>query len=70
MNPFEIITFAVTGIGVVLAFGPFRLSGAFDGAGRGTSWFAHNEDLPLDARPSEDAVDAPIPVRPLRSRAR
>ena len=39
-------------------------------AGRdGAMWFDHLADLPLEERPSEDALDAPIPRRPLHGRS-
>jgi hypothetical protein len=31
-------------------------------------WFDHQEDHAIDERPVEDAVDSPIPHRPLRAR--
>jgi hypothetical protein len=36
--------------------------------GKGSMWFDHQDDLAFDERPIEDAVDAPIPHRPLRAR--
>ena len=35
----------------------------------GSMWFDHLADVPLDERPSEDALDAPIPRRPLVGRS-
>ncbi len=71
MIPFEIVTLAVGGGGLVLALvAAFRGQNPFtDLSRRGDMWFDHAEDLPLEARPSEDERDAPIPRRELRSRA-
>ncbi|MDQ6745214.1 MAG: hypothetical protein M3Z27_04245 [Actinomycetota bacterium] len=70
MNAFETIILIVTVAAVVLAlsavFGPGR---SLQDIGRsGSLWFDHQDDLPLDQRPSEDERDAPIPRRPLRGR--
>jgi len=70
MNAFELVTICVTLGGVLLSFTPpFRLRGSFGDVGRrGMMWFDRAEDCDIAERPSEDAVDAPIPHRPLRAR--
>lgn len=61
-----LVTAGAAGIGVV---DYLRSGGAFAWAGRnGRFWFDHAVDQPLDERPSEDAIDLPIPRRPLRGR--
>jgi hypothetical protein len=61
-----LVTAGATAIGVV---DHFRSGGAFAWAGRnGGLWFDHAGDRPIAERPSEDAVDLPIPRRPLRGR--
>ena len=35
----------------------------------GVVWFDHLADLPIDQRPLEDELDAPIPRRPLVGRS-
>ena len=70
MNAYETVTIMVTaGAAVVGLVDYLRSGGAFGAAGRvGTFWFDHAADQPIDQRPSEDAVDLPIPRRPLRGR--
>jgi len=70
MNAYETVTILVTaGAAVVGAVDYLRSGGAFASAGRtGGLWFDHAADQPIDQRPSEDAVDLPIPRRPLRGR--
>lgn len=70
VNALETITILVTAgatlVGVVNAF----RGGVLSRLGRdGVMWFDHIDDLPLDERPSEDDRDAPIPRRPLYTRA-
>ncbi len=70
MNAFETIILIVAVAAVALAlgarFGPAR---SLQDIGRsGSFWFDHQDDVPLDQRPSEDDRDAPIPRRPLRGR--
>ncbi len=71
VNLFEIVTIVVSIGGVVVAATPyFRIGRTLDDLGRqGQIWFESPADRGLDVQPSEDAVDAPIPRRPLRSRA-
>lgn len=70
MNAYETVTVLVTaGAAVVGLIDYLRSGGAWSSAGRaGTLWFDHAADQPLESRPSEDAVDLPIPRRPLRGR--
>lgn len=71
VNPFEIITIVVGIGGFVVAATPyFRIGRTLDDLGRqGQMWFESPQERGLDVQPSEDAVDDPIPRRPLRSRA-
>jgi hypothetical protein len=71
MTPtFEIVTIAVTVVGIVLSltrfFQPFRVMREL-GRG-GAAWFDRIEDHPLDEQPDGSANDPPIPHRPLRPR--
>jgi hypothetical protein len=70
MNAFEVVTFVVAVAAILLAvFSYLRLNRALSELGRrGGTWFDHQEDLPIEERPSDDDVDAPIPKRPLRGR--
>ncbi|MDQ6606455.1 MAG: hypothetical protein M3Z06_07915, partial [Actinomycetota bacterium] len=67
----EIVTIVVGIVGIVVAATPyFRPSRVLDGLGRqGQIWFESPAERGLDVQPSEDAVDDPIPRRPLRARA-
>lgn len=71
MYGFEIVTILTTvGSAVVGAVSYVRSGGPLAQLGRqGTLWFDHATDRPLQERPSEDALDAPIPRRLLRGRA-
>jgi hypothetical protein len=70
MNAFEVVTFVVAVAAIALAlFSYLRLSRVLNEFGRrGSNWFDRVEDLPIEDRPSEDDIDAPIPKRPLRGR--
>ena len=70
VNAFEMVTILVVVGTVVVGLADYlRFGGALKRLGRnGTIWFDHLADLPIDARPSEDEQDAPIPRRPLRGR--
>jgi hypothetical protein len=70
MQPFETVTIAVTVIALALCLTRwFRLGHVMADLGRqGTMWFEHNEDRDVEEQPTEDAVDSPLPRRPLRSR--
>ena len=72
MVAFEIITIGVGVAGSALcASAWFRPKATLSELGhQGGMWFDHAEDQQLADRPPEDAVDAPIPFRPLRSRLR
>jgi hypothetical protein len=70
MNAFEIIVFVVTAVGVVAAFvGPLRFDRAFASLGRTGLWIDHPDDRAPEERAADEERDAPIPRRPLRSRA-
>lgn len=70
MKTFEIVVLVVNlgaiGVGLTPLF--TRKQGRSSAAKNGFLWFDHNEDYEVAARPSEDAIDAPIPWRPLRGR--
>ena len=70
MYGFETVTILTTvGSAVVGAVSFLRSGGPLAQLGRqGQLWFDHATDWPLQERPSEDALDAPIPRRPLRGR--
>jgi hypothetical protein len=70
MSTFEIVTFAVTFLGIALCFTRyFSPNRALAELGhQGTVWFDHQEDAEIADRPADDAVDSPIPHRPLRAR--
>jgi hypothetical protein len=70
MNAFEVVTFVVAVLALAIAVLLYlRLQGVLSQLGRrGGNWFDHAGDMPLEEQPSEDAVDAPIPKRPLRGR--
>lgn len=70
MQAFEIVTIAVAVISLALCLTRyFRISTVLSGLGRqGTMWFEHHEDRDVKDQPTEDAVDSPLPHRPLRSR--
>jgi hypothetical protein len=71
MNTFETVTILVTAGAAVIALVDYvRHGGPLSRLGRdGVVWFDHLADVPLDERPSEDALDAPIPRRPLVGRS-
>ncbi len=70
MNAFEAVTIIVTAVGIALCFTPyFRVDRVLGELGhQGRMWFDHHGDRSIEELPSEDAVDAPIPHRPLRGR--
>jgi hypothetical protein len=70
VTTFEVVLIVVAVLGIGLALTPwFRPSRVMERIGRrGTTWFDHPGDLPVDERPPDDERDAPIPVRPLRGR--
>ncbi len=67
----ETVTILVTaGAAAIGVIDYLRSGSALAWPGRtGGLWFDHAADQPIDERPSEDAVDLPIPRRPLRGRA-
>ena len=71
MNALETVTILVSGGVAVLGLIDYvRNGGPLSRLGRdGSVWFDHLSDLPIDQRPSEDALDAPIPRRPLVGRS-
>src|SRR5207248_2856901 len=70
MTAFEIVTIVFCAAGIALALSPyFRVKrGLTELAHQGSTWFEHPQDRPTEVQPSEDAMDAPIPRRPLRAR--
>ncbi len=70
MSTFEIVTVAVTFLSIAACFTRYFRPGRVlaDLGHQGSMWFDHQEDLAFDERPIEDALDAPIPHRPLRGR--
>jgi len=72
MTAFEIIVFAVAAFALVSSFiGPLRFDRAFQSLGRnGRVWIDHPADRTLEESGPDEERDAPIPVRPLRSRGR
>ena len=70
MTTFEVVLIVVAVVGITVALTPwFRPTRVMRRIGRrGTTWFDHAGDLPVDQRPAEDERDAPIPARPLRGR--
>ena len=70
MNAYEKVTIVVTAVAAALGVVDYlRSGGGFASAGRvGSLWFDHAADRPIENQPSEDAVDLPIPRRPLRGR--
>ena len=71
MNAYATITILVTVGAALIGLVDFLRSGGplrqLSHRGGGF-WFEHPGDLPIEQRPSEDAIDAPIPRRPLRGR--
>ena len=67
VNALETVTIVVVaGTGVLGVIDYLRSGGPLTRLGRdGSVWFDHLADLPIDERPAEDALDAPIPRRPL-----
>ena len=70
MYAIEIVTIAVAVVSIALCFTRFfRVSSVMADLGRqGSMWFEHQEDREVAERPGEDAVDSPLPHRPLRAR--
>ena len=70
MNAYETVTILVTAGAAAFGLVDYlRSGGSFGATGRvGSFWFDHVNDQPIAQRPSEDAVDLPIPRRPLRGR--
>lgn len=70
MSSFEIVTIAVTAVALALCltrwFWPGRVAAEL--GRQGDLWFERAEDRELEERLAEDAVDAPLPRRPLRAR--
>jgi hypothetical protein len=72
VSTFAVVVIVVAVIGIVLAFTPaFSPSRVASRLGRrGQTWMDHEEDMPVDKRPTGDERDEPIPARPLRGRPR
>jgi hypothetical protein len=69
-NSFEIVTVVVSVFAMLLCLtGYFRPGRVLRELGRtGSTWFEHPDERELADRPSEDALEAPLPRRPLRAR--
>jgi hypothetical protein len=67
---FLIVLVVVAVVGTALSFTsflwPFSVA---DELGRVGTWFSHEDELPLDARPDGNLNDPEIPRRALRARA-
>jgi hypothetical protein len=70
VKAFEVVLVVVVVLSVFVAALPsFRIGRALNELGRqGYTWFETPSDRAIEAQPSEDARDAPIPRRPLRGR--
>lgn len=70
MSAFEVVIFLVAVAALIIALiSYFRLRSVLSEFGRrGGMWFDHADDMPVQEKPLEDEVDAPIPRRPLRGR--
>jgi hypothetical protein len=70
MYAFEIVTIVVAALSALLCLTRYmRPSRVIAELGRqGAMWFEHAEDRTIADAPPEDAVEAPIPRRPLRGR--
>lgn len=70
ITAFEIVMFTVIALAVAACFTPFfSVRRAMDSVGRqGAFWFEHQEDRAVEELPDDDAIDAALPRRPLRSR--
>jgi hypothetical protein len=69
MGAFEVVVIIVAVVAAAgLIGGYLRRGRAVDHIGKGPGSFDHAEDHPVDERPSEDAMDAPLPDRPVRGR--
>ena len=73
MNALQTVTIlVVAGTAIVGLIDYLLRGGPLSRLGRlgrdGAVWFDHLADLPIDRRPSEDELDAPIPRRPLSGR--
>jgi hypothetical protein len=70
VNALQTITIlVVAGTAAVGLIDYLRRGGPLSRLGRdGVVWFDHLADMPIDQRPSEDQLDAPIPRRPLAGR--
>ncbi len=69
-NAFEIVIVAVAAVAILLSFTRhFRTGRVMAELGRqGSMWFEHEEDREIHERLGEDALETPIPRRPLRTR--
>jgi hypothetical protein len=70
MYAFEIVTIAVALVAIALCFTRyFRVGAVLADLGRqGSMWFQHQDDGPVRDCDPADAVESPIPRRPLRAR--
>ncbi len=69
-NAFEIVIIAVAMAATLMSLTRyFRVGRALADLGRqGAMWFEHDEDREVDELFGEDALETPIPRRPLRGR--
>lgn len=69
MITFALVTVLVCGASVGVGLVTHLRGGtSLDDLGRGGIWFAHEDDLAMEHRPSQDGPDVPLPKRPLRAR--
>lgn len=70
ITAFEIVLFTVIALSLAACFTPFfSVRRAMASLGRqGAFWFEHREDRGVEELPDDDATDAALPRRPLRSR--
>ena len=65
MSAFLVVIIIVAAVAAVVAL--LRASGALGGTARvrrGETWIDHPDDIPVEDRPSEDAVDDPVEITP------
>jgi hypothetical protein len=67
MSGFLVVLIVVAVVALALA-AFFRTRNVASDLGESPQSFAHPEDQPVSEQPSDDARDAPLPKRPVRSR--
>jgi hypothetical protein len=70
ITAFEIVLFTVIALSLAACLTPFfSVRRVMASLGRqGAFWFEHPEDRGVEELPDDDATDAALPRRPLRSR--